>query len=53
MWQHVEKLEEPNMIQCRSNAIENWIEVKARGAEMLNVMAHFNQWHTMRLGRRA
>ena len=52
MWQHVEKLEKPNMIQCRPKAIENWIEVEARGAEMLNVMAHFSQWHTMSLGRR-
>ena len=52
MWQHVEKLEEPNMIWCRSKAMENWTEVRARGAEMLNVMVHFNQWHTMSLCRR-
>ena len=32
--------------------MENWVEVKARGIEMLKMMAHSNQWHTVSLGRR-
>ena len=43
MWQHVEKLEKRNMIRGRSKAMENWVEVKAKGIEMLKMMAHSNQ----------